>query len=409
MSNAMAVPTVTAAITSIVQQGVSELGLSPGPQVTPGPPDEEADGARVGVSLYRVSRNPSRYEEDLPTRSSTGDLRQTPRVALDLHYLLTFRGTTEWETAELLARAAATLHATPILTAAWLEQAVVEHPEVGGNDLAAADEPVRLSADCADFDDVVRFWTLYAPGSFTVTLSVVAGPVIVDADGTPPVVLPVHAVASAARPLAGPRLDTVAGPDGAGAPVRSAAPMPQLDLLGSGLTPRPGETGQVLVDGAAVPFTSIDDTHLTISSDGLAPGVHTVQVNRIQPPPDPALSTTTIPVGSDVQTIQVTPTLTASTATTSGTTHDRSGSVTADVIPALGAAQRVVLLLDSQSLTPPVSLALPATPAAPSTTVTFPVADAEAGTYRAILQVDGVRSLPALDASGHYIATVVTL
>jgi hypothetical protein len=59
----------------------------------------------VGITLYRFSRNPALSIADLLTRSADGAVRQRPRVALDLHYLLTFRGTTEWDTQQLVPAA----------------------------------------------------------------------------------------------------------------------------------------------------------------------------------------------------------------------------------------------------------------------------------------------------------------
>jgi hypothetical protein len=415
MSNALAIPAVTATIASIVLAGVDRLGINPRPVVAPGPLDDEGDNARVGVHLYRVTRNPALAAADLPTRSSAGDLRQRPRVALDLHYLLTFRGNTPWETERLLAQTAVTLHAVPVLTAALLQAAGDDHPEIADNDLAAADEPVRLCPDLLTIDELTRIWALFPPSSFTVTLALTAGPVVIDAATAAGAMLPVRQVASGARATRRPRLDGVGGPDGVGAPVRAADPMPEVDAYGAGFAVPAGDSIEVLVDGAPVAgVTVVDDGHLRLPSAGLAPGTHAIRVRRVEPPIRPDLSTTAVSVDSAPVSLVVVPTLAGVSASTHAGTAagERTGTVTVDVVPALGPPQRVRLLLDSTAATPPVAYALsPAWADAdpPATTVTFAVTDARAGAYRVTLEVDGVRSIPPVDGAGHYVLPTVTL
>lgn len=408
MSNALAVPAVTAALTTLVQAAVDGLNLTPRPIVSPGPLDDDGDNLRVGVHLYRVTRNAALSVGDLPTRSGAGQLRLNARVALDLHYLLTFRGNDEWESQALLARTAAALHAEPVITAARLALAEVDHPEIAGNDLAAS-EPVRITSDVLTVDELTRMWSLFAPGSFAITLAASAGPVLVDAGGDPGVVLPVLRVVTGVAPFDGsPRLDAVAGPGGPGAPVRAAAPMPDLHLLGARLEPRAGETTEVMIDGTVTTHTTVDDGHLVATAPVLAPGRHAVVVRRLGPPPQPALSTAP-------SAVLVVPSLGALTASTSpgGAAGLRSGTVHATVTPAAFPSQRVSLLLDSRTLDPPVALALhavfPAVGTPPFSPVDFAVVDAPAGRYRATIEVDGARSLPELDAGGLFVLALVTL
>ncbi|GGS90729.1 hypothetical protein GCM10010222_35430 [Streptomyces tanashiensis] len=415
MSNPLAVPAVTAALTTLVQNAVNGLGINPGPIVAPGPLDNTGDHARVGVHLYRVSRNPTLSLADLPTRSSSGQLREKPRAALDLHYLFTFRGTNEWETQQLLARTAAALHTVPHVTAALLADAETAHPEIADNDLAQADEPVRVTPEVLSTDELTRLWALFPPATFTVTLAVTAGPVLVDGDGDPGAVLPVRTLLAGATPFTPPRLDGAAGPDGRGAPVRAADPMPALHLYGHALSAREGELSEVLVDGAPVTgVTAADDTHLVLASPALAPGRRRISVRRSGPPPHPTLSATRPAQVSAPVVVLVVPTLGTVVATTS-TGHQpglRTGTVTAAVTPPVGHGNRVRLLLDATAPGSAVSLALTVDlPAAnpPTAQVDFTVTDAPAGPYRVTLEVDGARSLPALDANGLYVPTVVTL
>ncbi|MEV7562266.1 Pvc16 family protein [Streptomyces sp. NPDC089795] len=415
MSNALAVPAVTAALTTLVQHAVDGLGINPRPVVAPGPLDGTGDHARVGVHLYRVSRNATLSLADLPTRSSAGHLRQKPRAALDLHYLFTFRGSNEWETQQLLAGTAAALHTVPQVTATLLADAEVDHPEIDGNDLAQADEPVRVTPEALSTDELSRLWALFPPATFTVTLAVTAGPVLVDGDGDPGAVLPVRTVLVGAAPFAPPRLDGAAGPEGVGAPVRAADPMPDLHLHGHALAAREGETSEVLIDGAPVTgVTAADDTHLVLTAPALAPGRRRISVRRSGSPPHPTLTPTRPSQVSAPVVVLVVPTLGAVVATTDNGHRPglRTGTVSAAVTPPVGPGNRVRLLLDAMTPGSAVSLALTAAlprGGPPTAQVDFTVTDAPAGPYRLTLEVDGARSLPGLDANGLYIPTVVTL
>ncbi len=182
MSNALAVPAVTAALLTIVQAAIDRLGLIPRPIVAPGPLDRSGENAGVGVHLYRVTQNPALSVTALPSHPAGGSPRQQGQVALDLHYLLTFHGNSEWEAQQLLATTAAVLHVEPVLTAARIAGAEAEHPEIAGNDLGAAEEPVRVSSETLSVDELNGLWALYPTGSFTVTLAVSAGPVLIDGD-----------------------------------------------------------------------------------------------------------------------------------------------------------------------------------------------------------------------------------
>ncbi len=181
MSNALAVPTVTAALAVVVQAAVDALGLDPRPVVTPGPLDDAGHPARVGVHLYRVTQNPALSITALPTRAA-GDPQQRGQVALDLHYLLTFRGRSELRSQQLLATTAAALHAEPVLSATRLVEAEAAHPEIAGHDVAAAKEPVRVTPAVLSVAELNGLWALYPPRSFTVTLAVSVGPVLIDSD-----------------------------------------------------------------------------------------------------------------------------------------------------------------------------------------------------------------------------------
>jgi len=412
MSNPTAVAAVTATVITMVQAAVDGLDIAPRPVAAAGDLDDTGDNARVFVHLLRISRNQGLATADLPTRSVDGSLRSRPCAVLDLHYLIAFRGVTTHETQLMLAGAAAALHGSPHLTGDWLAAALAAHPEIAGHDLLGA-ERVRLTPEPMTVDELTRVWALYSPGSFCPTLAVAAGPILVEAGGEPGAVLPVRSVGLGAQPLRVLRVDSVSGPDGPGAPVRAADPMPDLQVLGVGLLPADDDTLEVLVDVTTIPHTVVDDAHLLLPAAAILPGRHLLRVRRMSPPIAPVSGTRRTQL-SDPVPLVVTPTLGSVTPTTAAGSASglRSGKVRVGMTPSLHRESTTRLLLDSQTLDPPVSLALPPDlpgGAGPFAKVDYTVDDAPAGTYRVTLEVDGARSLPPVDGAGHFVLTTVTL
>ena len=119
MSNYLAIATVTAALRDLMQAAVNDIGINA--TVTTQRPaavsGDEANAARVNIYLYQVTPNPYLGNSDLPTRRADGTLIERPRVALNLHYLLSFYGNeTECEPERLLAKAVSGLHTQPQLS-----------------------------------------------------------------------------------------------------------------------------------------------------------------------------------------------------------------------------------------------------------------------------------------------------
>src|SRR5258706_13084265 len=92
MSNFLAIATVTAALSQILQAAVGPD--VPGATVTTLRPNGSgnAPATSVNIYLYQVMHNAALSNADLPTRRTGGDLMQRPVAALDLHYLLTCYG-----------------------------------------------------------------------------------------------------------------------------------------------------------------------------------------------------------------------------------------------------------------------------------------------------------------------------
>ena len=113
------------------------------------------------------------------------------------------------------------------------------------------------------------------------------------------------------------------------------------------------------------------------------------------------MSPTPTTLTSETRAIVVVPTLSA--AALAGTT------VTATVQPSLAPPRRVRLLMDPTGGGASVAVPAAALPGGGTTNPTLDVTDVDPGTYRLTLEVDGIRSIPTLDGSGHYVNLEVTV
>ena len=124
MSNALAIASVTAVLKDLLNNGVVDHQLSGvvgEVTVSALPPDRllvagEQETSRINLFMYHASPNQGWRNVGLPSRSSGGDRIANPPLALDLHYLLTAYGASEFHAEILLGYAMQLLHENPVLS-----------------------------------------------------------------------------------------------------------------------------------------------------------------------------------------------------------------------------------------------------------------------------------------------------
>lgn len=204
VSSRLAIAAVTATLQSLLQAPAHTA--VPGAQVRTLRPDLLlADRAAPGVNvfLYRVAPNASLRNAHLPTRRADGSLIQPPCVALDLAYVLSFLGSDELlEPQRLLGACIATLNAWSLLPRSEIAAAVNSSLNgiLAGADLADQIEQVKLNLVSLSTEEMSRLWNTF--GSVPYQLSVIyeVSVVLVEADLTAPLVLPVQQVVIDASP-----------------------------------------------------------------------------------------------------------------------------------------------------------------------------------------------------------------
>jgi hypothetical protein len=186
MSNYLAAATVTRALQGIVQQAVAVV--APGVTVFTRRPERVTDptqeAASVNVFLLQVLPNSAWRNEDLPTRSADGVLRQPPRLAVDLLFLLTFHGDDATLVPQrMLGAVLAAMHAQARLSPDAIAAAVVS----GGADgpLARADladqvESINFSLQPVSLEELSKIWAVLLQVPYSLSALYLASAVLLD-------------------------------------------------------------------------------------------------------------------------------------------------------------------------------------------------------------------------------------
>lgn len=196
MSDFRAIATVTKVLERTLQTAASQA--VPGAQVRTARPEAPATGgmppAGIDLFLYQVTPNAAFRGDDLPTRRPDGTLLQRPRAALDLHYLLVFRGNElELEPQRLLGNSVRTLHGSAILGRPLVHAVETDaaNPFLAGSDLADAPELVKLTPLSLSLEELSKVWSVFFQIPYNLSVAYQATVVTIEGDETPHPALPV--------------------------------------------------------------------------------------------------------------------------------------------------------------------------------------------------------------------------
>jgi hypothetical protein len=281
MANYLAIATVTEALRQRIEQAVRPI--FPGAQIHAKRP-EAGDGqaqAVVSLFLYRVSPNTALRNADLPTRSSDGrDLRQRPRAALDLHYLISFAGQDEQlEAQRMLGLTIAALYSEPTLMRSAIRD-LVQSGEIWitDSDLAEDQELVRFSMASLNIDELSKLWTTFGQVPYQLSLAYDASVVLVEPDLVATQALPVQRGSVDALPLRQPLIERVQALGRSDNVVLGDSAL-QIEILGQRL--RGQHTFVSFDNGEPQAVVADRDTRIVVPnpvSATLSAGIHGVQI-----------------------------------------------------------------------------------------------------------------------------------
>jgi hypothetical protein len=160
VSSALAIAGVTAVLRDLLNDGLVNHNISGvlGSTVTVStlPPDRilppnGTEATQLNIFLHQVTPNAGWRNEGLPSRDSSGRHRlSNPRLALDLHYLLSAYGAEDLHAEILLGYAMQLLHETPVLSRTAITTALNPSPPVG----TTLPPALRALADCGLADQI---------------------------------------------------------------------------------------------------------------------------------------------------------------------------------------------------------------------------------------------------------------
>ncbi len=176
MSSPLAIGAVSAVLRNLLDNGLVDIGPPIGSvKVTAVAPDTvKVDDPNappsVNLFLYRTSPNPGWREVDLPSYDGNGARTSNPPLALNLHYLVTAYGSSDFQAEILLGYAMHLLHERPILDRAAIRRALDPSPlgasilppafqALTASDLADQVEAVTVTPEPLDTEEMSRLWS----------------------------------------------------------------------------------------------------------------------------------------------------------------------------------------------------------------------------------------------------------
>ncbi len=176
MSSALAIAAVSAVLRNLLDDGMVEVAPAVGSvKVTAVAPDtiklDDPDaGPSLNLFLYRVSPNAGWSNAGLPSFDADGARVSNPPLALDLHYLLTAYGSSDFHAEILLGYAMSLLHGRPVLDRAAIRTALNPSPlgpsilppafqALAASDLADQVEAVKVTLEPLDTEEMSRLWS----------------------------------------------------------------------------------------------------------------------------------------------------------------------------------------------------------------------------------------------------------
>jgi hypothetical protein len=399
MSNFRSVAVVTATLEHVLQaavnQAVSQADVRIG---TPTAKLAEENKPLVNLCLYRIVPNASHGSAHLPTRDGLGETRGRTRLALDLHYLLSFYGNpAKFEPDRLYGACALALESAPGLSVATIDAASSDpanSPALDGADLAAEGRAIRIGRQQPSLEDWSKLWSVFFQVPYALSTACVVENVVIKTQDTPGDAVPVTAPTLHAAPMAPLAIESAGPAPGAAGAVAWGA---TLHLAGRGIA----RIGNGLwIDDAAQP---IDDDWVTgaglalpmqpIVFGGATPriGAHRLQV--VAAPTDPA-TPVHLRRRSNMVTLIIAPSVTQ-IAPGPGV-----GELSVTLDPPLHGDQAATLMLNGVGAASAASAAIAMTPPAafPAATLVFDCSTLAAGSYLARLDVDGHGSAPETES-----------
>jgi hypothetical protein len=317
---------------------------------------------------------------------------QRPRVALDLHYLVSFYGSElELEPQRLLGSVVRTLHVQPILTPSMILETIPSFPFLAGSNLADEVELVKFTPLPLSLEELSKLWSVFFQIPYTLSVAYQGTVVLIESDDGARTALPVRGRNVYVRPFRRPVIVAVV-PD-------RLDPGATVALRGRGLA---GDVTRVRFGDTIVTPAGVTDREITVALPAVLPaGVNGVQVVHelaLGTPPTPHRGTE-----SNVAPFILKPRITTPLPISAA----RGATLALAVSPSVARRQRVALLVGEAEIRIGPR---PETDPQTTTQLEFSIpADLPTGEFLLRLQIDGADSELEADATGQFVGPKVTI
>lgn len=197
MSSPLAVGAVSAVLRNLLDNGMVDVGVPLGSvNVTAVAPDtvdlsDTSAPPSLNVFMYSVSRNTGWENAMFPSRDSRGNRISNQPLGLNLHYLVTAYGNSDFEAEILLGYAMHLLHEQPVLDRRAIRTALNPSPltasilppafqALTASDLADQVESVTITQEPIDTEEMARLWSAIQ-SHYRPTAAYVVTAVLIDA------------------------------------------------------------------------------------------------------------------------------------------------------------------------------------------------------------------------------------
>lgn len=418
MANALAIAGVTAVLRDLLDNGLVDASLDSlgGVDITARPPDAvigDNERNRLNIYPWKVMHNLAFRNECLPSHNGSGTRVQSPRLALDLYYIMTATGAADLNAELLLGYGMQVLHEHPGLAPAEIRTTLQGTPEpvdtailpaaqrlLVASDLADQVERLRISPVPASDEELGKIWPAFN-SALRMSAFYKVSVVLIEQQRTITPGPPVRQAQLQASTLLRPTLTRiVAQQGGATGPLRPGTPLQAGDrvaIIGSGLQ----SENTVLRLGAAEiadPGGSMQQLSEIIPT-GQAPGIHMVVVEHRRTRNGAA---DLVFESSNAMLMLVAPTVSQlavagieSTQTIDGTPQTvLNGTATATITNDIDESQSARLHLTPRDTALPRRAFVRQAATTGSDTLAFTLTDLIVGDYDWQLEVDGAETAP---------------
>ncbi|MCL2643237.1 MAG: DUF4255 domain-containing protein [Candidatus Bathyarchaeota archaeon] len=168
MSDYRAIATVTAVIRDILVESQENIGSNAAVK-TSSPSDLKEpsnDSDVLNLFLYQVTSNNVCNSLDLPTRNQNGKLLTKPKLALDLHYLLTTASKNELKAQLMLSSAMMALHENAIIPKNKIEITLSsseynDETFLAGSNLSSQIESLKINLHSMTTEELTKLWSSF--------------------------------------------------------------------------------------------------------------------------------------------------------------------------------------------------------------------------------------------------------